>query len=1085
MIDRDKKYLVAETVVAWGSFVLLLVTYWLTVAPTVSFWDCPEYVSAAYLLEVGHPPGNPVWMLVERMVTLLVPGRYAALAVNLSSGLFTAFAAFFLAKTIFRAGLWVLLKLPECRIPAPLLAAGGALTGALAFGWCDSVWFSAVEAEVYAMSIFMTSLCVWLMTKWAGNNTRGESWRLLVLIAYLFGLSIGIHQLNLLCIPALAMIWAIRRGIRSYVRLFFILMLSCVLVGCILMGLMPSTIAMAAKFELFAVNRLNLPALWGVAGYILLLALSLLLALFAISRVGNRATMASACFPAILFSGIFIFSDHFIIGVAVSAIVSVLLVCGSNFKARRLYLSIWMLAMLLTGYSSYAIIPIRGSVASQANATMPGNPFAFAAYQSREQYGSTPLLYGPTPYSKPLLHEEIDSAGRASYNFYAINYEHPVYVPKVEGVRLRNSVRGLSQADSAENARLMAREGDAYLIRTMKGSHIKTPELNMWFPRITSSDPIDILSYGDWVGMDSSTMVSVNISEALDSAGNYVGKMDFDGRRRQSKGLRPTYMQNLQWFLMYQTSYMYWRYLLWNFVGRQNDRPSQGEVQHGNFITGFNVADNIMLGADDRLPDVAGNANKGRNRYFGLPLLLGLLGIIWLLRSERRGKQACFVIAVLFIMTGLAITVYLNQGPGEPRERDYSFLGSYLAFCVWIGFGAIMIARAARNVWGFAIPLAVAGWMCYENFDDHDRTGQYAAREFAASVLNSLERDAVIFVYGDNYTFPLWYAQEVEGIRTDVKVANLSYLSVNEYIGNLLSDWRDAKGIASVLKKEDILGDAYRLAKIPLWNSDTIAAVEALRLLSESKSAEFPSRYVSLRVSADSIMVYDLRNISISGGSTVDFGKLMMLDFVAANAASESPRPIYWMGILGADRRIGLTQATYPWIFGRRFGIVDAGVADSLIYDAAMKISAPNDLNRDVYMDHAPSVQVGVMRGSLVYAGEMLLKSGKIEEAVRVADRADILMGQGSDSYGHVIIEDSTFNVRGRLGNLLIECADSLDARISGKSFPADRFLKARVVELKARGRMHLNEMERRKKAWKDYQEALPPRLRNKMSPVY
>lgn len=1083
-VKFDRKYLISEPIVAWGSFFILLATYWLTVAPGVSFWDCPEYVSAARLLEVGHPPGNPTWMLVERIVTMLVPARYAALAVNLSSGLLTAFAGFFLAKTIFRVGLWVLLKLPQSRIPAPLAAAGGALTGTLIFGWCDSVWYSAVEAEVYAMSIFMTSLCVWLMTKWAGTSNRGDSWRLLVLIAYLLGLSIGIHQLNLLCIPALAMIWAIRRGIRTIGRLLLIFFLSLVCVVCILMCTMPSTIAIAAEFELLAVNVLNLPALSGVAAYVVLLGVSLLTALAVISKSRNRTLMAITCFVPVLLSGIFVIGGNYIAGALVSAAVSVLLVTGSNFRVRRLYLSMWMLAMILTGYSSYALIPIRGSIPSQANAVMPGEPFAFASYQSREQYGSTPLLYGPTPYSRPMLKEITDAEGNTSYPFYEIDYRHPIYVPKVEGGRLKDGIKGISRADSAENIRLLNRKGDAYLMRGMHGEYVMTPELNMWFPRITGRTPYDISAYGDWVGMDSATMVSVEITDAVDSAGNYVAKKNSEGKRVKGRAMRPSYLQNLQWLLVYQTSYMYWRYFLWNFVGRQNDRPAQGEVQHGNFITGITPVDNAMLGAEDRLPDVAGKANKGRNRYFGLPLLLGLFGIVWLLRARRRGMQTCFVIAVLFIMTGIAITVYLNQGPGEPRERDYSFLGSYLAFSIWTGFGAIAAARLAKSLLGFALPLLVAAWMGFENYDDHDRSGQYAADEFARAVLNSLEPDAIIFVNGDNYTFPLWYAQEVEGIRTDVRVINLSYLSSSVYTANMLADWRDSKRLNTTLKREDIIWDAFRLVTIPAWNCDTVAAVDALKELRAGDKRQFNARYVRIPLSTDSAMVYDLHNLK-SSGSYVDFGKLMMFDIVATNAESATPRPVYWLAAIGKEKRIGLASPGTPWIFGRRFGVEDEKTTDSLMLKAALAFRAPNTPGKDVYMDHAPAVQVSAMRGALVSAAKRLLSAGRIEEAAEIAVKADIMMGDGADTYGTLLIEDSTFNTRKELARLLIDCADSLE-NIAARANPREaRFIRARAVEFKARGLYHRRRHEKLMKDWQQYREALPPRLQNKMAPVY
>lgn len=1003
--------------VAWVVFVILLATYWSTVAPSVSFWDCPEYVSAGYLLEVGHPPGNPVWMLCERMVTLLVPPQYAALAINLSSGLFTALAGYFLARTIYAAALLVLRRKQAARIRPETGAAWAALLGSLAFGWCDSVWYSAVEAEVYAMSIFMTSLCIWLMVKWAAAP-RLEGIRLLVLLAYLFGLSLGVHQLNLLCIPALTMIWALKRGIRSALKLTVVFLISIAVVGIILAGIMPYTIIGAARFELWAVNGLHLPLLSGVAAFVALLGIVLIAALAVTSRQARR---------------------------------------GGRI-ARRIYTPLWMLAMLLVGYSSYALIPIRGSVPSPANSAMPGNPFSFASYLAREQYGSKPLLYGPTPYSKPVIREEFDSSGKPVYRNYLIDYKDPIMV--------------------------VDEDGTAYMERGRRSRNVKTPELNMWFPRITSSDPRDLASYEAWIGMDSASMTKVSVSEVMDTAGNFTGRIGADGKRHRQTGLRPTYMQNLSWFVSYQTGYMYWRYLLWNFVGRQNDRPAQGEVQHGNFITGIGAIDNAMLGADDRLPAVAGSENKGRNRYYGLPLILGIIGIFLLLRSGRSGRDVCLVTAVLFVMTGLAITVYLNQDPGEPRERDYSFLGSYLAYCIWIAFGSLAVARLCRSAWGFAIPLGIVLMMGCVNYDDHDRSGRHAARNFAVSVLESLEPDAVIFVNGDNYTFPLWYAQEVEGVRRDVRVVNLAYLNTTTYSANLLADWRDSRRLPTVLKRGDLVRDAFRRTKVDLSNRDTLPALEALRRLRRSEEGKFPSRYVSLRIGRDSTAVYDLRNLSTPGG-TVDFGRLMILDIVSGSAEADSYRPVYWLWAIGADKRFGMTPYTSPWLFGRRYGIQNREQNDSLLYTAAMKARSPYSPGRKVYMDHTPSSMVGTERGALVYAGQRLLESGRVAEAVRVAEKADIMMGDAPDSYGAVVVEDSAFNVRRELSFLLSACADSIAARAVKADGRKAVYLRASVTELKARADYHDREYHRRKDAWTAYRQALPPRLRGKMSPVY
>lgn len=1079
MIESEKKYLRLEHWVSWGSFTILLLTYWLTVAPTVSFWDCPEYVSAAYLLEVGHPPGNPTWMLVEKMFTLLAPSaEYAALAINLSSGVFTAFAAFFLAKTLFRVGLWVLLKLPRRHIPAPVAAAGAALTGALAFGWCDSAWFSAVEAEVYAMSIFMTALCVWLMTKWAGTRNRPESWRLLILIAYIFGLSIGVHQLNLLCIPALAMVWAVRRGIRSTLKLSFIFLLSLIAVACVLMGMMPSTIAMAAKFEILAVNIWGLPALSGVAAYVILLAVSLILALV-VTRTGHsRLQMATACFPAIFLSGIFILSDHFVAGAVVSALASVLMVSGTNFRSRRLCLAIWMLAMLLTGYSTYALIPVRGSVPSPANSAMPGEPFAFASYLSREQYGAKPLLYGHTPYSRPMLKEEYDSTGKPFYHRYDLQYGAPRIIPAEPGARLKHDLN-LPVRDSAENARLIARGGDAYIMTGRRATTKKTPELDMWFPRITSNNPIDIKSFEQWIGMTKATMTEVAASEAFDSIGRPVAKAGPDGKRgKKPKGYRPTYLQNLQWFLTYQTGYMYWRYLLWNFVGRQNDRPSQGEVQHGNFVTGFPAIDNAMLGAEDHLPAAAGTDNKGRNLYYGLPLLLGLTGIGWLLKSRRRGISVCAVTGILFVMTGLAIVVYLNQDPGEPRERDYSFLGSFWAFCIWIGFGAVMIARRFRNAWGFAIPLAIVCWMGYVNFDDHDRSNRTAARSFGANLLNTLEPGAVIFVNGDNYTFPMWYAQEVEGTRRDVRVVNLSYLTRPGYAANLMVRWRDSEGLKTTLQRKDIIYDAYQQVRLAPVLRDTMPAIEALRTLKDSDIPQFPARYVTIPA-GDGTHVTIPSSALRNGRLSMDFGRLMMLDILATNAESEHPRPVYWIGALSADKRLGLTTGLSPWLFGHRFGNLGRDKSDSLAIAASQRVVPANPPGKRVYMDHAPAAQVSSQRAALAAASWRLLRNGKVAEAVRMAHKADRLMGDDPGTFVNVLVADTTFTTRRELGRLLLACADSLQQRQHTKK-PAHE-----VHELRARGRHHLQEYKQQKQDWKNYKRNLPPRLRDKMAPTY
>lgn len=1013
--------------VCWGVFLILLATYWITTPTTVSYWDCPEYVSAACLLEVGHPPGNPLWMLVTHMVTLLAGPRHAAYAVNLSSGVFTAFAGFFLAGIVFRLTLWILRGIRRKGFSEVWGAAGTAVVAALSFGWCDSVWYSAVEAEVYAMSIFFTALTVWLMVKWAFTRDRLAGNRLLVLIAYIFGLSIGVHQLNLLAIPALALLWGVRRGVRNPWKLLLITGLGMLAVALVLVGIMPHTISLAAWLELLAVNRLGLPMLWGVAAFVLLLGVVLLGCLAWTYKTGRR----------------------------------------------RLNLCFWMLSMVLTGYGTYALIPIRGDIPSPANPTMPGEPFAFARYQAREQYGGAPLLRGNTPYSRPMFQEEwVEGKGLPVYRRYAMKKGHPIIIPYEPGMRVDMKLADLSAEDSAANARVIGSGRLGYLVKGYLMKNIYTPELDQWLPRMTSRDLRDLQSYSDWAGMDTSTMQRVRISEAFDSLGRPVGRMLADGRRDTVWSYRPTIWQNLRMMASYQIGYMYLRYLMWNFVGRQNDIPSQGEVQHGNFITGLTPVDNLMLGAEDSLPTEAGSGNPGRNRYFAIPFILGIVGLVWLYRSGNRARATGGITLLLFVMTGLAIVVYLNQAPGEARERDYSFLGSFWTFAIWIGFGALAVARWFKTPWAFLLTLMVPAWMCAENFDDHDRRGRNAATEIAVATLESLEPDAVIFVDGDNFTFPLWYAQEVLGVRRDVRVVNMSYMAMSSYVANLLGPWRGSPALRTVLRRQDIVFDIFRHVQVADGNPDTLAAPEMLRRLRdtrpEGQSPVTASHYVRLAVPGRDSVVMDLRQVSMTGtGRDIDFRHLMILD-ILANAGG---RPIYWMDRISDHARIHLADSLLsPALFGQRFGVFgDSAMLDDLRRQVAL-VKAPNDRGRKVYMDVTPARMVGLTRVALIQAARRQIAAERYSDAYRTLHKADILMGDHPASYPFVADGDSIMNPQMELGRLQLELAPKLREPYR--------------TETRVRGLRNRSAAQRRLDAWTRYRRALPPRLRSAVAPI-
>lgn len=1050
---RMRKLRRLELASAWTAFAILLVTYWLSVPPTVSFWDCPEYVSAAYLLEVGHPPGNPVWMLVSKMATLLAPApRYAALAINLSSGLFTAFAGFFLARTFFSTALWIQARIRRNigrrrHLRPSILAAAGALSAALFFGWADSLWFSAVEAEVYALSIFFTSLCLWLMVRWTSVPTsqRGRAWRILILIAYIFGLSVGVHQLNLLCIPALAIIWGIKRGIRKPATFILIFLLSLGAVACVLLGMMPSTIALAAQFELFAVNKCGLPWLSGVAAYVIVLAAALLLALAVTARSSNHGSLALAVFPAIFLSGIFIIGDNFAAGAAVSAIAAILLSRSDKVSLRRLNLAMWMLTMLLTGYSAYALIPVRGGIPSPANAQLPGQPFSFATYQAREQYGSKPLLYGATPYSRPMYEEtRVPGKNNPQYLSYKTDNIHPLYFVD----------------DSTHTYR-------------QYGWHsrpITTPELDMWFPRLTGTTSANISCYDDWIGMNPSTMEKLAVTEAFDSTGRAVAR-EYDGVRIPRTAYRPTYAQHLEWLASYQIGYMYFRYLLWNFSGRQNDIPSQGEVQAGNFITGFPVIDDAMLGTVSELPPHFGENNPGHNRYFLLPFILGLLGAGWLICSRRRGQQAFAVTLVLFIMSGIAIVVYLNQGPGEPRERDYSFLGSYLAFALWIGFGAIALCRAFKSYWPLLGVAALAGWFLYENIDDHNRSGRTVAARTAENILNAAPQNAILFVDGDNYTFPLWYAQEVEGVRRDVRVINLSYLASAQYAANQLYAWRDAAPMPSLISEHTILSRRLRSMRFNPANGDTIPASALVKALAKAPNATVKAEYVEIpRRGAESFII-PMKLLSQSGaGTSINFRRLMILNILAANEERRQPQPVAWLRSVPASFRLGIeSYRLSPWLFGVQYQALSPKAAADSIAAALEKLRTPNPPFTNPYMDYTPAAHVGAQRAALIRAARLLLRQGDKTQAYTAITKADRPLGEHPLSFGTILSDDSVFQIRITLADVMDEIADSLKG--------------PQAIELRARAKFHREEAEKKKKAWQHYRQALPPNLRQKMAP--
>ena len=671
-----------NTCMAWLMFAISAIVYGLTVEPTASLWDCPEFISCGYKLEIGHPPGAPVFMLVANLFSQLASdASHVALMVNLLSALLSAGCIFFLFLTITHLSEKLIAKSEHYSLSQVITIEACGVVGALAYTFSDTFWFSAVEAEVYAFSSFLTALMFWLILKW--EEKTEDRW--LILIAYITGLSIGVHLLCLLCLPAMSFVVYFRRtGHVTVVGLLKTLAVGALLVGIILYGLIPGVVMLGGWFELLFTNGLGCPYNTGLIGYIILLA------------------------------GVLVFLYY-------------------KVRKRLLKLSLACVLMILAGYSSYGVIFIRANANTPMNENVPGNIFSIGSYLNREQYGDTPLFYGPA-YCSEVEREPIGE----------------YLVPKQE----EGKAIYRPSADSTRQQYEVVRHDVRYVYKD-----------NMFFPRMHSQRHAK--AYEEWM----------------------------NGVKRE--GGLPTKAENLRFFITYQVNFMYWRYFLWNFVGRQNNIQGHGEVEHGNWITGITWIDDWLLGCDtSKLPSDL-SQNKGRNVFYGLPLLLGLAGIIWQWRKGREGRQQLWVVTLLFVMTGLAIVVYLNQTPLQPRERDYAYAGSFYAFAIWIGLGVGLISEMVRvksEKFATAVTAAVCAaclavplQMASQTWDDHDRSGRYTCRDFGANYLESMQRSGhpVILTNGDNDTFPLWYNHEVEGVRRDTRDCNMEYLQTDWYIDQM------------------------------------------------------------------------------------------------------------------------------------------------------------------------------------------------------------------------------------------------------------------------------------------------------------
>ena len=931
-MTNTSNYQRLNNIIGWFVFLIAAFTYLSTMESTASFWDCGEYIACAYKLEVGHPPGAPLFLLIGRFFSLFAFGDTSkvGMMINAMSALCSAFTILFLFWSITALAKKILEKGQELTSGNMYAIFGAGAVGALAYTFSDSFWFSAVEGEVYAMSSFFTAIVFWAILKWereAEENAHADRW--IILIAYLIGLSIGVHLLNLLAIPAVVFIYYFKKN-QKVTRNSLIItgIISIVILGGIQAGVIPLIVKLAAKFELFFVNTVGLPFNSGTIIYAIVLIGGIVWGLrYTAKKVKPIANTVILCFTVILI-----------------------------------------------GYSSFLILVIR----SQANPPMdennPEDAVSLLSYLNREQYGTWPIAYGQY-YSAPV-----------------IDYEdgNPVYVQD--------------------------KKTGKYIVSDDRKGTIRKydPDFCTIFPRMWSDQQQHVAGYRKWT-----------------NPRNYRHKNIRDPQTGEPTSAEiPTFGENLKFFFVYQIGQMYSRYFLWNFVGRQNDIQGHGNATDGNWTSGIGLPllDNPKIGEQKNLPDMGDN-NKAQNYLYGLPLILGLIGLYYHIRKDKRNAA---VVGLLFFFTGVAIVIYLNQKPFEPRERDYAYSASFYAFAIWIGLGVLAIFEFIQKFMNqttsavaatVACMLAVPTIMAKEEWDDHDRSDRYIARDFAANYLNSCAPNAILFTNGDNDTFPLWYAQEVEGIRTDVRVVCLELLNTDWYIDQMVHKAYDSEAVPFSFTKwqyrqgtrEAILYSNYKGKKIDGYIDvkDLIEFVKnddfdhKVQVSKETWYNFFPTKNMSISVDSATVVnngtvPKELANRVVKsidwtpGGNYLQKNDLMILDLLAHN---DWKRPIYFAATAPPESYLNL--APYFQLEGLAYRLVpvkqnekemqmDTRVATEIMYDNFMnKFKFGNMEKPGIYLDdvflRSCALNIRQRAGQLAAA---LAEEGKKDKAIKVLDRA-------------------------------------------------------------------------------------------------
>ncbi|WP_308764766.1 DUF2723 domain-containing protein [uncultured Bacteroides sp.] len=1015
-----KQYKTVNNLAGWITFLIAATVYCLTIEPTASFWDCPEFITTGYKLEVGHPPGAPFFMLTANLFTQFVsdPAQVAKM-VNYMSALMSAACILFLFWSITHLVRKLVVKDENNITTSQLITIiGSGLVGALVYTFSDTFWFSAVEGEVYAFSSLFTALVFWLILKWEDVADQPHSDRWIILIAYLTGLSIGVHLLNLLCLPAIVLVYYYKKNPQANAKGSLLALLgSGLLVAAVLYGIVPGVVKVGGWFELLFVNSMGMPFNTGVIFYIIILAAAIIWGVYESYTERSRKRMNLSFLLTVALLGIPFYGhgiSSILIGLVVLAALAAYLFASKlntkyQISSRTMNTAFLSIMMIMIGYSSYALIVIRSTANTPMDQNSPEDIFTLGEYLGREQYGTRPLFYGPAFSSR-----------------VALDKEDGYCVPR-EAESTTKYVR--KEKKSAE-------EKDSYV--EIPGRVEYEYAQNMIFPRMYSSQHAN--QYKQWMDI-----------KGYDVAYDQCGEMVMVNM--------PNQWENIKFFFSYQLNFMYWRYFMWNFAGRQNDIQGSGEIEHGNWITGFKFIDNLLVGNQDLMPQDLKN-NKGHNVFYCLPLLLGIIGLLWQAYRGQRGVQQFWVVFFLFFMTGIAIVLYLNQTPSQPRERDYAYAASFYAFAIWVGMGVAGIVRLLQeygkmkelpaaiitSVACLMVPIQMAG----QTWDDHDRSDRYVCRDFGQNYLMSLQESGnpIIFTNGDNDTFPLWYNQETEGFRTDARTCNLSYLQTDWYIDQMKRPAYDSPSLPITWDRVEYVEGTNEYISIRPEIKNQIDALYA-----QADSSSNPESKIDVRkefgdnpyelknilkywvrsdkeglrvIPTDSIVVKidkeavkrsgmtipealgdsipEYMHISLKGKRALYKSELMMLEMLA-NANWE--RPIYMAITVGGENRLNMDNHFVQEGLAYRFTPFDAQALGATIdsekmYDNLMNKFKFGGINKaGIYIDENTMRMCYTHRRIFTQLITQLLKEGKKDKALKALEYCEKMIPASNVPYDY------------------------------------------------------------------------------------